>query len=59
MKREVKFKRELRLKVDGEMRSYRKNDLVELEEVEALRLIKAGLAVPGRQTGPSFLIEKK
>jgi len=49
MKRLVKLKRSCELRIDGQLRSFKLDDLVEVPEKEAMELIKKGLCVPGPQ----------
>jgi len=49
MKRQIKLKVDLTLTIDGETRSYRSDDMLEIEEAEAILLIREGKALPGFQ----------
>jgi len=46
MKRQIKLKVDLTLTIDGETRSYRSDDMLEIEEAEAILLIREGKALP-------------
>ncbi|MBM4338798.1 MAG: hypothetical protein FJ110_04580 [Deltaproteobacteria bacterium] len=57
MKRQIKLKADLTLTIDGETRSYRADDFIEIDEQEGIRLIREGLALPGFQYSVGEMIE--
>lgn len=47
MRKKIRIVKPCRLKIRGQMRLCQKHDEVDLDEEEAIHLIKVGIAVPG------------